>query len=121
VKIHALWTKSIWLVLLYGAFLALSGTTTLPLSGDTAVLVADAPGTVYAQPAALLSPARQQVSLAEQVLQLPTFESASTLSRPTAAQEKAGRHAVENGVRTDRQRVASFGPTDIISPFHHFF
>lgn len=120
-KVHALWTKSIWLVLLYGAFLALSGSNTLSIATDTAVLVADAPGTVYAQPAALLSPARQQITLAEQQLPVPTVETASTLNRPVAALEKAGRQAVEQVLRVDRRRVASFGPTDIISPFHHFF
>ncbi len=120
-KMHSLLAKFLLLVLLYGSYHALSDARSAARPTAAEVLLADAPGMVYAQPAALLSPARQQLVLAEQQLPLPVFESVPGVIDRVAAYEKANGNYIGRLLRRDQWRVASFGSTDIISPFHHFF
>jgi len=122
VKLHALLAKCLLVVLLLGAYLTFSEVETISKSTATTVLLADAPGTVYAQPAALFSATQQLQTVVELLGQFPHLKQHTQFSLLSGA--NAEHHlsfVVRNFIRTDAYRVAAFGRTAIISPFHHFF
>lgn len=109
-------------MLLLGAYLTLGELQNISKSAETAVLVADAPGTVYAQPAALLSATQQLQTVVEVLGQFPSLKQQAQFdfhSRVNAEHHLA--FVVRQFVRINAYRVAKFDRTDIISPFHHFF
>jgi len=122
VKSGSLLTKALFVVLLFGGYLSFSGEQTFKLQGEEAVLVADAPGMVYAQPAALLSATHQLQILVELLGQFPELKQNFQRSFYSDA---AAEHLLVVGftqyLRSDLCRISGFDRTDIISPFHHFF
>lgn len=115
-------TKGLLVVLFLGAYLALIGVQPQTIPSTSAVLAADAPGTVYAQPAALLSAPQQLLTAIEFVGQFPTLKQNSQIGHAAGrSKNHALAYTVRQFIRTDAYRIAAFGRTDIISPFHHFF
>jgi hypothetical protein len=110
------------IVLFLGAYLAFNDIQSFPKSAETAVLVAVAPGTVYAQPAALLSATQQLQTVVELLGHFPNLKPQTqpgfNCKKQTADQLAA---TVRQFLRREAYRVAAFGRTAIISPFHHFF
>jgi hypothetical protein len=122
VKFRSLLAQTLLAVLLYGACSAIGGLQTIPNNAPTAVVLADAPGTVYAQPAALLSGTQQLQIVVELLGQFPELK--QNFQRNLYRRAVADQLLVlgfRQYLRSDLYRISTFGRTDIISPFHHFF
>jgi len=121
-KLRSLLAKCLLLVLLHGGYIAFSE---IQVQGDLAsktILVADTPGTVYTQPAALLSATQQLQMATEQLGQCQQLH--RTLLSTVVAKvddEKQEGSVVRQFLRNNAYRISTFGSTDIISPFHQFF